>query len=102
MVTANVGVGIYFAFLRRSRNSHPEEMFLGSRSLQVVPLALSSMASIISSLGFVGFTAHYYAYGLHTLWIIVLGTFSLPFFVEKIVPVLYGLRITSVFEVRLF
>ncbi|CAN7983463.1 unnamed protein product [Ixodes pacificus] len=96
-----IGIGLGFAFKRTGR-LNIEEMFLGSRTLRMVPLALSSLASVMSSTGIVAFTAHYYAYGLHLGWTASVATLLLiPFTIYVDIPVLYRLKITSVFEVSL-
>ncbi|XP_042147709.1 sodium/iodide cotransporter-like [Ixodes scapularis] len=93
-----IGIGLGLAFKRIGRLTI-EEMFLGSRTLRMVPLALSSLASVMSSTGIIAFTAHYYAYGLHLGWTASLATLLLiPFTIHVDVPVLYRLKITSVFE----
>ncbi|CAN8019390.1 unnamed protein product [Ixodes persulcatus] len=91
-------LGLVFSFKRTGRLTI-EEMFLGSRTLRVVPLALSALASIVSSTGIIAMSAHFYAYGLHMGWTTSVAVLLLiPVTVYVIVPVLYRLKITSVFE----
>ncbi|CAN7948615.1 unnamed protein product [Ixodes pacificus] len=93
-----IGLGLVFSFKRTGRLTI-EEMFLGSRTLRVVPLALSALASIMSSTGIIAMSAHFYAYGLHMGWTTSVAVLLLiPVTVHVIVPVLYRLKITSVFE----
>lgn len=99
LIVLNIGLGLYFAFYKSPRMNTTTEIFLGSRSLRTTPLALSMMASAISSIGIVGFTAHYYIYGFHILWTGMPYLLAMPLFAETILPVLYRLRVTSVFEV---
>ncbi|KAK8788377.1 hypothetical protein V5799_021845, partial [Amblyomma americanum] len=99
LVGGNIVVGLYFSFRKRSRDErHTDEVFLGRRSLAVFPLAVSVLASMMSALGIVGFTAHYYAYGVHMMWSIIPILLTTPIITEIIVPVFYRLKITSVFE----
>lgn len=101
LLVTNVGLGLYFAFFRCGKGPvTTRELFLGSRTLQMLPLALSTMASTVSGLIFIGFPAHFYAYGFHTSWHTPCFLLYMPFLVYLVVPTLYNLRLTSVFEVR--
>ncbi|KAK8760314.1 hypothetical protein V5799_028419, partial [Amblyomma americanum] len=64
----------------------------------MLPLAASAVASLFSSTGLVGFTAHFYAYGWHMGWCFLPSLVLLPFATHVFVPVLYKLGVTSVFE----
>ncbi|CAN7950541.1 unnamed protein product, partial [Ixodes pacificus] len=97
LLLATLGPGIFFA-LKRTGPVTVEEVFLGSRTLATIPLALSSLASLMSSAGLIAFTAHYYAYGMHMAWSFITIQLCLPVTVHIIVPVLYRLKITSLFE----
>lgn len=101
LMTANLGIGLYFALYRRGRHTDTDETFLGSRSLGVLPLSLSILASMVTAIGIVGFTAHFYVYGMHLLWASVTVFVLVPFISRVIIPLIYKLGITSVFQVRL-
>ncbi|KAK8786097.1 hypothetical protein V5799_007538, partial [Amblyomma americanum] len=102
LVAANLSLGLYFSF--RKRNIAPgstettAEVFLGSRMLKTLPLAASSVASLFSSTGLVGYPAHYYAYGWHMAWSYLTPLLFIPVATHIFVPVLYRLRITSIFQ----
>ncbi|KAL1445643.1 hypothetical protein MTO96_044899 [Rhipicephalus appendiculatus] len=102
LVLGNFLLGMYFSFRKRAlrieSTSAKLEMFLGSRTLKTLPLAVSSVASLFSSTGLVGFTAHYYAYGWHINWGFAVHFLCLPIATHLFIPVLYRLRITSIFE----
>lgn len=98
LMVANVMVGLYFSISRRAREAGASEAFLGGRSLGVVPLSLSVLASLVTAIGLVGFTAHFYRYGLHLLWASFPVFLLVPFIGRAVVPVIYRLRVTSVFE----
>ncbi|CAN7992863.1 unnamed protein product, partial [Ixodes hexagonus] len=97
LMTAILGLGLFFAF-RRKLPLTVDEMFLGSRTLQMVPLALSVLATIVSSTGIISFTAHFYAYGMNMVWSLVTYLTMIPVTVHLIIPVLYRLKVTSIFE----
>lgn len=93
-------LGLYLSFSQVWKTSTTNDQFLGGRSISIIPLTLSSMASTISGLGFIGFTAHFYTYGLHLAWAYPTVLLTLPLFVNSIVVLLYKLQATSVFQAR--
>ncbi|KAH9381580.1 hypothetical protein HPB48_019050 [Haemaphysalis longicornis] len=100
LMALNMGLGLYFSLRRKARTAHTTaEVFLGSRALRAIPLGASVVASLVSSAGLVGFTGHFYAYGFHLNWHALTSLAVVPFVCHLFLPVLYGLRITSLFEV---
>ncbi|KAL1430701.1 hypothetical protein MTO96_002304 [Rhipicephalus appendiculatus] len=93
------GTGLYLSLRRRSRLRSKHETFLGSRTIRTIPLALSMVASNVSASGLIAFTAHYYVYGFHTLWAIPVFVPAVLMVAYLFLPVLYELKVTSVFEV---
>ncbi|KAK8788126.1 hypothetical protein V5799_022101 [Amblyomma americanum] len=94
----SLGTGLYLSLRKRSGFGSKDETFLGSRTIRTFPLALSMCASNVTASGLIAFTAHYYLYGFHTLW-------AIPAFVPAVLivaflflPVLYELKVTSIFE----
>ncbi|XP_070379324.1 sodium-coupled monocarboxylate transporter 1-like isoform X1 [Dermacentor albipictus] len=102
LVAANLSLGLYFSFRRSAYSiggaTTKDEMFLGNRALGILPLAASSVVSLFSSPALVAFPAHYYAYGWHTGLAVLTPLLCLPLATQVIVPLLHGLRITSVFQ----
>ncbi|CAN8019403.1 unnamed protein product [Ixodes persulcatus] len=99
LMAANLGIGLYFSLVKRARlASTPDEVFLGGRTLKMLPLAVSVLASMISAIGVIGFSAHYYAYGFHYSWSLLASPLLIPVVAGVIIPVLYRLRVTSVFQ----
>ncbi|KAH7946509.1 hypothetical protein HPB52_000261 [Rhipicephalus sanguineus] len=102
LVLANLSLGLYFSFRKRNiaadSSATRNEVFLASRMLKTLPLAASSVASLFSSTGLVGFPAHNYAYGWHISWAYLTPLVLIPLATHIFVPVLYRLRITSIFE----
>ncbi|XP_037527679.2 sodium-coupled monocarboxylate transporter 2-like [Rhipicephalus sanguineus] len=92
------GTGLYLSLRRRSRFRSKDETFLGSRTIHTLPLALSMVASNVSASGLIAFTAHYYVYGFHTLWAIPVFVPAVMMVAYLFLPVLYELKVTSVFE----
>ncbi|KAH7973907.1 hypothetical protein HPB49_006803 [Dermacentor silvarum] len=57
------------------------------------------LASVATGVGVVSLSAHQYAYGLHFVLNIVALAFTTPFIVYVFLPVLYPLKVTSVFQI---
>ncbi|KAL1473531.1 hypothetical protein MTO96_038598 [Rhipicephalus appendiculatus] len=103
LVAANLALGLYFSVRnapsrRTDAGARKLEVFLGSRALRYLPLAASSVASLVSSTGLIGFPAHFYAYGWHVLWISLAPLLLFPVATQLFVPLLYKLGVTSIFE----
>ncbi|KAL3191504.1 hypothetical protein MRX96_059751 [Rhipicephalus microplus] len=95
---AGLAVGCYFTFRKKASQARVEEIFLGSKSLMVIPLAASSLATAASATGVVGVPAHMYAYGFHLAWALLFHIAMVPVAIKVVVPVLYQLNLTSVFQ----
>ncbi|KAL3199991.1 hypothetical protein MRX96_013384 [Rhipicephalus microplus] len=100
-------VGLYFSFKGRDRQvssndtngaSAVLDAFLGGRRLPAVALAVSVLASVATAVGVVSFVGHYYAYGFHLDWALAGIPFSAAIVSVIVVPLLYDLRVTSVFQ----
>ncbi|KAL1466860.1 hypothetical protein MTO96_042467 [Rhipicephalus appendiculatus] len=102
LVLANFALGLYFSFhkrgLRAVSNYAALEVFLGSRTLMMLPLAASTVASLLSSIGLVALPSHYYVYGWHIVWGSLTPLLVLPLATHVFVPVIYGLDVTSIFQ----
>ncbi|XP_077500681.1 sodium-dependent multivitamin transporter-like [Amblyomma americanum] len=98
LTALSLGIGLYLSFRKRGRYRNRDETFLGSRKIHGVALALSMVASSVTAVGTIGFVAYYYLHGFHTLWCIpafLPGGILVYYF---ILPVLYELKLTSIFE----
>ncbi|KAL1434653.1 hypothetical protein MTO96_011470 [Rhipicephalus appendiculatus] len=96
---AGLAVGAYFSIHTKGQVSRTtDEVFLGSKSLRMLPLAMSVLATVGSATGVIGLPAHMYAYGWHMGWLSVSNILLIPLAVSVIMPVLYELNITSVFQ----
>ncbi|XP_077527919.1 putative sodium-dependent multivitamin transporter isoform X2 [Haemaphysalis longicornis] len=102
-------VGLYFSLVRRrslqassglSREHTAAELeaFLGGRSLPAAALAVSVLASVVNGVSIVGFVGHHYAHGFHVLWNLCWVPLASLFVATGLVPLLYGMRVTSIFQ----
>ncbi|RWS11142.1 hypothetical protein B4U79_10977, partial [Dinothrombium tinctorium] len=97
MLFISLSIGIYFAFINK-KNSTPFEMILGGCKQKTIPVALSLLASFVSSITILGIPAEIYIYGFH-FWTITLF-FPLVIAVTAFlfVPLFYSLNITSIYQ----
>ncbi|XP_070389764.1 sodium-coupled monocarboxylate transporter 1-like isoform X4 [Dermacentor albipictus] len=107
LTVAGYLIGLYFSFARRrcqesssdrSTAAAEQEVFLGGRSLPAFALAVSVVASVATAVTVVGFVAHYYAYGFHVIWPVAGIPFAAIFSAIGMVPLLYHLRVASIFQ----
>nr|XP_037274215.1 sodium/iodide cotransporter-like [Rhipicephalus microplus] len=64
----------------------------------MLPLALSVLASMVTATGLLGFTSHFYAYGMHLLWGSIPVLVLLPFIAYVVIPLVRRLGVTSVYQ----
>lgn len=107
LTVAGYLIGLYFSFARlrcqesssgSSAAAAELEAFLGGRSLPAFALAVSLVASVATAVSVVGFVAHYYAYGFHLIWPLAGIPFAAIFATVAMVPMLYRLRVSSIFQ----
>ncbi|XP_070381957.1 sodium/iodide cotransporter-like isoform X2 [Dermacentor albipictus] len=98
LTALSLGTGLYLSLRRQARFMSKEEVFLGSRTIHAIPLALSMVASSVTAVGLVGFVAYYYVHGFHTLWVIAAFVPGSLVVTYLFLPVLYQLKVTSIFE----
>ncbi|XP_070378946.1 sodium-coupled monocarboxylate transporter 1-like isoform X4 [Dermacentor albipictus] len=103
LVLANLSLGLWFSLRKKhgrrtGSTSAAVEVFLGSRTLMMLPLAASTVASTLSSTGLVALPVHYYAYGWHVLWAAATPLLLFPLATRVFVPVIYDLGVTSIFQ----
>ena len=96
-IAISLGVGLYTGLMGQTTT---EDYLLGSKKLQMIPVALSIFMSAISGILILGNSAEMYFYGTQA-WVDCLGraVFSI-ISANLFVPLLYGMRLTSVYEVR--
>nr|XP_023015898.1 sodium-coupled monocarboxylate transporter 1-like isoform X1 [Leptinotarsa decemlineata] len=91
-----VFVGLYFGICKKSQTS--QDYLVASRSMGVIPIAMSLLASWVSGISLLGIPTEVYVYGVQYAYI--LGGFFLATLLMKSVylPVFQGLALTSTYE----
>ncbi|XP_042148754.1 putative sodium-dependent multivitamin transporter [Ixodes scapularis] len=98
LMATNLGLGLYFAIRTKNSIVTLDEVFLGSRTLKTLPLAMSAFASMMSSGMIIVMPAYYYKHGFHMGYMFLVLVILIPVTTRIIIPVLYRLKVTSVFE----
>ncbi|XP_012943004.1 sodium-coupled monocarboxylate transporter 1 [Aplysia californica] len=97
MLLVSIGIGIYFA-IRGRRQTSQGDYLLASRSLGVIPVAISILVSFMSAILILGTPAEMFTQGVEYILVIfgmVLGIVIATFLC---IPLFYPLKMTSVFE----
>lgn len=79
-----------------------QEYLLGGKDQNIIPIAISLVASFASSISILGYTSEVYRYGTHFFGINVAYMFSTPIAAIFYLPVLFKNNTVSVYEVRVF
>lgn len=90
-------VGIYHAV--GGKQSTTKEYLLANRKMMSIPVSLSLLASFMSGITILGVPSEIYRFGVQ-YWLVILSyTILFPSVALIFVPILYGLNITSSYEV---
>ena len=100
MLLISAGIGVYFAF-SGGRQRTAEEVLLGNRKMNFIPVACSVAVSHISAIAVMGSPAEIYFYGMTYAVRLIMSIYSLIFTCFLFFPVFFHLKITSLYEVRL-
>ncbi|XP_075724239.1 sodium/iodide cotransporter-like [Rhipicephalus microplus] len=107
LTVVGYAVGLYFSFARRRRQrtsrddngrSAEIEAFLGGQTLPATALAISVVASVANGVNVISFVGHFYAHGFHTAWVVAGTLVASTLTATAVVPLLYGLRVASIFQ----
>ena len=95
---ASMGIGIFYSRAGGAQQNNNEYLMAG-RSMSSIPVAISVLASFVSSIAILGNPAEVYTYGFQ-YWIQSFTNFiSVPLMALVFLPVYYNLRLTSSYEV---
>ena len=93
-----MGIGIYFSRVEKRKQSNNEYLMAG-RSMSSFPVAISVLASFVSSIAILGTPAEIYSFGAQ-FWLTPLSNFiTIPVMAVVFLPIYYNLGLTSSYEV---
>ena len=98
VLAVSAGIGIFYG-CTGGKQKTTQEFLMADRSMTVLPVALSLLASFMSAITLLGTPAEVYVFGTQ-YWMIWIGyIIMIPSAAHIFLPVFYRLKITSVFEV---
>jgi len=92
-------IGLYYGCTGNKQSSTAEFLMAG-RSMSVLPVALSLLASFMSAILLLGTPAEIVIYGTQYWMICISYCIVIPIAAYIFIPVFYRLQVTSVFEVN--
>ncbi|XP_063548815.1 sodium-coupled monocarboxylate transporter 1-like [Cydia strobilella] len=96
MLAISALVGIYWGFMKKQTTQ--SDYLLGGRNMQVVPVAMSLVASFVSGITLLGSPTEVYMHGTQYAFIMG-GIFLMSFAMTQVyLPVFHELKITSNYE----
>lgn len=98
-LAASAGIGLYFA-KAGGRNQSNNEYLMAGRSMSAIPVAISVLASFISSIAVLGTPDEVYTYGFTYFLLVLSPLITIPLVAYVYLPVYYNLKLTSTYEVR--
>lgn len=93
-------IGIYFARVGSRQKSNNEYLMAG-RSMSCFPVAVSVLASFVSSIAVLGTPDEIYTYGFQYFLLIFSPLITIPLVAYVYLPVYYNLKLTSAYEVSI-
>jgi len=99
-LTIPLGIGIFFCFHRRKLQS-TETFLVGDRSLNLVAVAMSLIASVLNGIFIVGLSAEMHYHGVEMTYMVIAAVVNAVLSAHVFVPQFQRMRATSAYEVRL-
>ena len=100
MLLFSAAIGIFVAFTG-GRQRTADEVLLGDRRMNPVPVALSIMVSFISAITVIGVPAEIYVFDTMYSWTLVATIIGNTLLCVFFLPVYFRLRMTSIYEASL-
>ncbi|KAG7212741.1 hypothetical protein KM043_013006 [Ampulex compressa] len=96
MLVASGAIGIYFGFVKKF--SGEDEYLVGGRNMNIFPVSVSLVASIISGISLLGTPTEVYVHGIGYLFT-GFGVIMVGFVMSSVyLPVFHDLKLTSTYE----
>ncbi|KAK4876640.1 hypothetical protein RN001_009146 [Aquatica leii] len=97
MIGGSAVIGVYFGFFGKKQDNK-KEYLLGGKSMSIIPIAISLIASIISGITMLLFPADVYKYGSSLIWLCVTMPIACLLQSYIFLPIFFKLQLTSVYE----
>ena len=97
VLAVSAGIGLFHGCFGKQKTV--QDFLMGNRQMQIVPVALSMLASFMSAITVLGVPAENYLYGTQFMLISVAYAALMPVVAYVFIPVFYNLNLTSMYEV---
>lgn len=100
MLAVSAGIGVFYAFTG-TKQSTTKEFLFGGKTMKVIPVAMSVLATFLSAITLLGVPAEAYQFGIQYWLINISYCFVIPVTAHMYVPLFYKLQVSSVNEVSI-
>ncbi|XP_064551030.1 sodium-coupled monocarboxylate transporter 2-like [Drosophila montana] len=97
MLCASAAIGVYFGFFSKAKNT-TEEYLRGGKKMQILPIAVSLVASQLSGIAIMSVPAETYTFGINYIFVVIAMVVVVPILVYIIVPVFYENNVSNCYE----
>lgn len=97
MLAISAGIGVWYAIADRKK-SNTQEFLMGGRSMSVLPVAISVLASFMSAITLLGTPSEVYEYGTEYIMVTLSFCLVVPTTAYLYLPVFFNLGLTSAYE----
>ena len=95
----SLAIGVYYGIIKKQRTT--EEYLFGNRQMSLVPVAVSLLVTYYSAGSVIGIPAEIYLYNTMIIYAFIGISLSVMIQYWLIAPLIYPLRLTSPYEVRM-
>ncbi|XP_072937276.1 sodium-coupled monocarboxylate transporter 1-like [Epargyreus clarus] len=96
MLSVCGAIGIYFGFVQKQNST--QDYLMGGRTMKLIPVCFSLVASFISGISLLGIPTELYVYGTSYMFSLF-GTFAMSLIITfTFLPVLHDLQLMSAYE----
>ncbi|XP_032579041.1 sodium-coupled monocarboxylate transporter 2 isoform X1 [Drosophila sechellia] len=97
MLSASAGIGVYFGFFSKAKNT-TEEYLQGGKRMPTLPVAISLVSSQLSGVAMMSVPAETYSFGFNMIFIVWAMVLAVPVLIYIIVPVFYDNNVSNCYE----
>ncbi|KAM7362744.1 uncharacterized protein ACRADG_013305 [Cochliomyia hominivorax] len=97
MLLISAGVGLYFGFFRKLRNT-TQEYLMGNKQMKPIPIAISLIASQLSASVIMSVPGEIYSYGFTYIFYVLSIILMIPILNYIIIPVYYNNNVSTCYE----
>ncbi|KAG8229119.1 hypothetical protein J437_LFUL009588 [Ladona fulva] len=98
MLAVSAFIGVYFAFIAKQKQNTTAEYLMGGKTMGVIPISMSLVASYISGITLLGMSAEVYTYGTQYSTILFGLLVASALGGTCFMPVIYKLQLTTSYE----